>query len=79
MTANIDPTAKLKAHVSRLVDQALARRIDDELAELPDLSRHQRIGWLVEILARRDGIVAEVTAKASRLAAEPGAVTVDLQ
>ena len=76
---NMDARAKLKALVSRSVDEALARRIDDELSELPDLSRHQRIGWLVEILARRDGIVAEVLAKAGRMAAEPDAGSHDLQ
>jgi len=78
-TTTANATAKMKADVTALVDQVLARRIDDELADLPDISVHARRQWIAQALARRDGIIAEVTAKAARLAAEPGAMTVDLQ
>ncbi|WNJ93037.1 hypothetical protein [Bosea sp. 685] len=74
-----DATARMKAIVAAHVDQALARRIDDELGELPDIGPHQRVQWIAEILARRDRIIEEVTTKASRLADEPSAPTVDLQ
>jgi hypothetical protein len=79
MTANIDQTNSLRDIVAVHVDQALARRIDDELADLPDISVHSRRQWIAEILARRDGIIEQVTTQVARHADAPTAPSLNTQ
>jgi hypothetical protein len=78
-TTSTDATIRTKAVVTALVDEAIARRIGDALSDLADVSEHQRIRWITELLAQRESIISDVTVKASRLVDEPSAPTVDLQ
>lgn len=64
--------SKLEADVAKMVDRALAQRIE-AAGGCMDITPGERIAWIASVIGLRAGLIAECTQQLARRADEPGA------
>lgn len=70
--------AKLEANVAKMVDRALAERIE-AAGERMDLTPGERVAWIAAVIGLRAGLITECTTQVARRLEAPEAPTLVAQ